>query len=203
MKPEIIVFDLYNTLVYIKERQQFFTKIFQYGGSSSRLMLSRYFDLLITKDLEILLQDLPQSFQKAYHKYLPELSREVDSVELFPETIQVLEELSIKFELYLISNLASPYKKPFFELGLAEYFKGTLFSCDFGDRKPNPPIFKEVEKLSQKSGEQILIIGDSLNSDIEGAKVMHWNYLQIIRNISTQKEWQINSLTEIEEKLSN
>ena len=201
MKPEIIVFDLYNTLIRITKRQQFFTKIFQYCQTDTRLTFSRYLDMLITKDLEVLLDQLPLTCQQAYHKFLPELTFEIDSVELFPETQEVIQKLASKYPLYLISNLASPYKKPFYDLGLCEYFENAVFSCDFGDKKPNSSIFKEVESMSLQSGEQILMIGDSLTSDITGAKNMSWHYLQIVRNKKSPKEWQITSLKEIEIKL--
>ena len=201
MKIEVIVFDLYNTLIEIKKKRQVFRLVYGNCNLQKVISFSDYINLMLTKDLEEIKNILPPNFESEIEKQAPEIEKEIESVEIFPETNNVLKSLTKDYQLFLISNLASIYKKPFFDLQLSNWFEKALFSCDLGIRKPNKLIFREVEKLSGKTGNQILMIGDSLRSDIEGAKQLNWNTLLINRTSNPINQEQISSLYEIEEKL--
>ena len=129
--------------------------------------------------------------------YYTELLQQIESVKLYPESKEILNSLSSKYELYLISNLASPYKAPYFKLELASYFKDYIFSCDIGCMKPDREIFKIVEKRSGYSGNSILMVGDSKRSDIRGSKRMKWESLRIDRKKKHLSKGEIGSLEEI------
>ncbi len=98
-----------------------------------------------------------------------QVKRELDSVVLFPETKEVLKELRSKgIILVSISNLATPYKRPFYALGLDRLIDLHLFSCDLGIKKLDKKIFYQtVEHLGSKPD---LMVGDSLYSDTIGAR---------------------------------
>lgn len=201
MNIEVIVFDLYNTLIEIKQKRNLFTKLFRKCQLQIELPFEEYINLILTREIEGLTKELPHPFFEEYTFLLPELEEEMNSIILFPETKSVIENLASKYKLYLISNLASPYKQPFFDLNLSNWFEEAIFSCDYGIRKPNREIFKYVEEFSGKSRKQILMVGDSLNSDIRGAKQLGWNYLRVDRKTLNRKTWEIKSLREIEKQL--
>lgn len=92
-------------------------------------------------------------------------------VELFPETLEVLEQAREQgLALALLSNLAAPYKAPVFELGLAERFDTLVFSCDEGVAKPDPGVFSLTAARLGLAPEELVMVGDSVRDDIRGAR---------------------------------
>lgn len=197
-QTKVIVFDLYNTLIEIQKKQNIFGQIYRNCELQDILPFAEFIDLILTKKIETIINDLPTIFELEYKKNLLKFEKELNSVALFIETKSVLENLAKKYPLYLISNLASIYKQPYFDLEINQYFEKALFSCDLELRKPNPNIFRIVEDLSGKKGNQILMIGDSLSSDINGSKQLNWKTLRINRNKAIPKDGTIKSLLEIE-----
>ncbi|MFT5617639.1 MAG: HAD superfamily hydrolase (TIGR01549 family) [Arenicella sp.] len=200
---KVIVFDLYNTLIEVKEQNHFFLKLFKLSARSFDIELPSYLKLVMTKNIEELITILPVEFEGLFSKNHTILEQELDSIIVYKEVYEVLESLKQEFRVFLISNLASPYKQPVFEKNLAEYFEEMIFSCDYGILKPNQEIFREVERLTKNKGDEILMIGDSFKSDIVGAKNMNWNYLQINRQKHSGKEYEIRNLNEIKVHLEN
>ncbi|GAA0719938.1 hypothetical protein GCM10009430_19570 [Aquimarina litoralis] len=144
---------------------------------------------------------LPEDFSFLYSQNFSILEQELNSIHVYKETFGVLEDLKNDYRLFLISNLASPYKEPFFTNNLNQYFEKVIFSCDYGILKPNKEIFQEVEKITKNKASEILMIGDSLKSDIIGAKNMKWNYLKINRNTEISNKYEIKNLNEIRKHL--
>ena len=137
-----------------------------------------------------------------YNKNLASLEEELNSVIVYEEVFDVLKSLKQNFRIFLILNLASPYKRPFYEYNLDPYFDEILFSCDAGYLKPDYFIFNEIEKLTNNTSNEILMIGDSFKSDILGAKKMNWNYLKVNRHSSNLKDYEIANLKEIEQHIT-
>lgn len=192
-----IVFDLYNTLIEIKESNHFFLKLFKISQNGFDMDVSAYLQLVMKNDLSELRDILPPEFSTLYDKNLPELEQELDSIVIYEEVLHVLEDLKKHFQVFLISNLASPYKEPVFYNNLDQYFEKMIFSCDYGFLKPNKEIFKEIEKFTSNKPNEILMVGDSFKSDIVGAKNMGWNYLKISRYTPISKDYEIKNLNEI------
>lgn len=115
--------------------------------------------------------------------YEDEVTKEAESAVLFPETKRVLGELQERnFRLGLISNLASPYKKPFFDLGLESYFERTLFSCEVGLLKPDVRIYQRILQEMKLSPFQTFMVGDKINCDVDPPKSVGMNAIIIDRN---------------------
>lgn len=197
MKTEVIVFDLYNTLVKIEKNKHFFHFLYRISNQGFDLSTKAYKDLLLTKPLHEVIDLLPKDFESLLDTCKDKLEEELNSIFLFKNVKFVLEQLAQDYRVFLISNLASPYKKPFFDLGLDKYFENYIFSCDVGLVKPQKEIFQIIENNSGQKGSQILMIGDSEKSDIAGAKSMNWNYLKVCRNQSIKSNYEINDLSEI------
>lgn len=164
--------------------------------------LHDYLDLIMKKDMTELLNILPAEFASLFDAHQADLTRELDSVVLYQETTQVLEALSKEYRLILMSNLASPYKQPVFHHNLNPYFEHLIFSSDIGFRKPETEIFKTVETLTGHQPHEILMIGDSLKSDIGGARKMGWHYLRVARTGTITTDFEIEGLTEISKRLT-
>lgn len=197
-----IVFDLYNTLIEIKESNHFFLKLFKLSYNGFNMSLPVYLNLVMTKDFKDLINILPSEFEELFDKNRIILETELNSIVVYKETYNTLESLKKDFRLFLISNLASPYKSPVFEKNLEQYFEGIIFSCDYGFLKPNQEIFREVERLTKNEASEILMVGDSFKSDIRGAQNMAWNYLKINRNGRLSKDYEIKDLNEIKKHIT-
>lgn len=99
-----------------------------------------------------------------------DLKQDIQSARAFDDAAETLRELRCRgLKLGLISNLAAPYKKPFYRHGLAAYFDSVVFSCDAGLRKPEPEVYLRMAKVLGISPESGLMVGDSLRSDYDGA----------------------------------
>lgn len=127
-----IVFDLYNTLIEIKQSDNFFLKLFKNSQSGFGMDVSAYRQCVMKRKIDELKNILPPEFSTLYNKNLPKLKQELNSVIVYKEVHEVLENLKKDYKIFLISNLASPYKEPFFSNNLDKYFEKIIFSCDFG-----------------------------------------------------------------------
>lgn len=195
--PQVITFDLYNTLVETGHSDNFFKTLYKEAEDGFGMDFPSYRHLILTKPLNELLEQLPTAFKKAYHKTKAELDAQLDPVRLYSDTAEVLEILHQKYPLYLISNAASPYKRPFYDLGLDVYFKEVFFSCDVRIAKPDKAIFRLVENTSGCDREQVLMVGDSKKADMEGARRRHWQHLRIERKKSNLSSKEIGNLKDL------
>ncbi len=90
---------------------------------------------------------------------------------LIPFALEVLEYLYPRYSLYIITNgfIEAQYIK-LENSGLRPYFKKVFISEELGVKKPNRIFFESVISRSNAKKKESLIIGDSLENDIAGAK---------------------------------
>ena len=89
---------------------------------------------------------------------------------LLPDAEQVARYLAAKYPLTIVSNgfIEVQYKKV--ELsGLRDCFRYIVLSEEVGAQKPNPLIYQKALELNNLSAGDVLMVGDSYNSDIQGA----------------------------------
>jgi len=100
-------------------------------------------------------------------KYLNEvyLKHRFEDIELYEDVLPTLSTLKKKYSLGILSN-GNSYPEL---CGLDEMFQFTVFSQDYGMEKPDPLIFEVALKEANCTKQQIIHIGDSLESDIAGA----------------------------------
>ena len=86
--------------------------------------------------------------------------------------IDMLDELSEKYGLYVVSNgTAVVQDRRIAESGIAKYFKGIFISQRVGYDKPKREFFDHVfAHIDGFERESAIIVGDSLTSDILGGK---------------------------------
>ena len=94
--------------------------------------------------------------------------------ELYPGTRDVLEELAAITRLAMITNGLSYVQRTRIErLQLGPYLAAVAISAEIGAAKPHTQIFDVIfEALGQPDRRSVLIVGDSLSSDMQGG----WNY---------------------------
>ncbi|MCP3995870.1 MAG: noncanonical pyrimidine nucleotidase, YjjG family [bacterium] len=90
--------------------------------------------------------------------------------DLYPGAIELLEDLSGRVSLTLISNGLSEVQRPrIARFGIEEYFDAIVISAEVGTTKPGTRIFDiAFEQLGNPSKATAIIVGDSLSSDIKG-----------------------------------
>ena len=90
---------------------------------------------------------------------------------VFPGAHEVLDYLSEKYELHVITNGFNDIQSTkMASSGLTDYFDVLITSETAGFRKPDPRIFQlAIDRAGTKAAES-LMIGDNLKADIGGAR---------------------------------
>lgn len=90
-----------------------------------------------------------------------------------PHADEVLQELSLRFDLGIVSNTLNSNDADISELlrraGLLKYFKAVVTSVDAGSAKPEPHIFNVALHRLGLSKSEVIMIGDRIETDILGA----------------------------------
>ncbi|MBN2383700.1 HAD family hydrolase [bacterium] len=122
---------------------------------------------------------------------------------LFPETIEVLQDLAERYRLALITNGAPDLQWSKIRGGkLAEYFHPIIISGNIGFGKPDLMIFQSAFSFFPENDSVFIMIGNSLESDIAGAQHAGIKSIWLNRtgtiNISEYKpDYEIQDLREI------
>lgn len=106
--------------------------------------------------------------EKAFLKNLNKSAEPVDGAK------EILEFLSSRYNVYAASN--APYRQQIDRLKIADmmqYFSGVFVSEEIGFSKPSKEFFNYcLENSGNPNPCEVLMIGDSLSSDISGAAEM-------------------------------
>ncbi len=138
-------------------------------------------------------------------KYLDFLS---EAVFLIEGAEELLVTLSKEYRMLLLTNgLAKVQRKRLSLSPISKYFEDIVISEELGIAKPDPRIFSySLEKLNFAEKEKVIMIGDSLNSDIRGGVAYGidtcW-YNPYNENLSEEclPSYQINKLEELHDIL--
>ena len=134
------------------------------------------------------------------------LTRTTLKTKLLPYTMEVLEYLSPKYKLYILSNgFEEVQYKKINNSGLAPFFSGVILSDNVGVNKPHPQIFEAALKAAGSSKNETIMIGDSWDADIVGARNFSidqvWYDLGIEQASVFKPTYHIHSLLELKEIL--
>ncbi len=122
------------------------------------LRLKESFNALQVDVLDEVIQDMA----KEYIDLLP------TSNILYPDALEVLEYLSKRYNLHIITNgLKNVQIKKMDRSLLLPYFKSVTDSESTGYKKPNPIIFNHA--LKGINPQNSLMIGDCIDADVRGA----------------------------------
>ena len=124
---------------------------------------------------------------------------------LFPHTKEVLDYLSEKYQMHIITNGFEEVQHiKLTESGLLKYFDVIILSEKVGVKKPHPYIFKKAFSESGAKAINSIMIGDDLYADIYGAQRVnmdniYFNFHKTEHDKKIQRE--INCLSELYEIL--
>ncbi len=126
------------------------------------------------------------------------LKHRFEDIELFDDVLSTLTKLKKKYKIGLLSN-GNSYPE---RCGLENIFEFVIFSQDFGIEKPDPRIYEIAMKKAQCNSSEMIHIGDSLESDIQGAKNAGIKNIWLNRNnvkndFNFKPDFEINSLKEL------
>ncbi|RJQ15702.1 HAD family hydrolase [Candidatus Woesearchaeota archaeon] len=120
----------------------------------------------------------------------------------YPETLEVLEKLHKKFKLVLISNTdCFSTEQTLDKFDMTKYFEKIVVSYKEGKLKSHPELFANALKELKIKKEDAIMIGDSIESDMEGAQAAGIKGILIDRKDRREYEHKIMSLLEIEDAL--
>lgn len=92
------------------------------------------------------------------------------SQRLFPQTELLIEKLSQRYQLGLLTNGAPDLQREKIQAsGLESFFSAIVISGEHGIGKPDPTVFHRLLKQLKATADQALMIGNSLERDIAGA----------------------------------
>lgn len=101
---------------------------------------------------------------------------------LFDGAFEILDYLNGKYELHIITNgFEEAQEKKMMSSNIRQYFKTVTNSEMVGVKKPNPKIFNFALDVANAFANESIMIGDSLEADIEGADkigmdTLHFDY---------------------------
>lgn len=111
---------------------------------------------------------------ETYLGYLTEGGNKIDG------SLEVCKSLKEKgYELYIVTNgIANTQANRLKKSGLLPYFTEVFASETVGYQKPMKEFFDHVlSKINEKDKSKLLVIGDSLSSDIKGAQNAGLDYI--------------------------
>jgi len=210
----VIFFDLDNTLydseIYydraFKSISEFLQKEFKVEQESSfdflysnwkktTSMYNQMFDDVIDKfDLKISTSDLVKIFNE----------QEVYESDLFSDTIPVLQRLSNKFKLGIITDGdVSRQKRKLENCKLRDFVNFVIYTKEI-EPKPSPKPFQHALNQLSSSAIRPFYVADNPKIDFKGAKQLNFSTIRIIRgefqNINSDEyvDYSIETLYEIE-----
>lgn len=139
---------------------------------------------------ELRVQRLERTFQALEYSCSPELLDRInqryvdylsDFTKLFEGTQQLLFKLGVRYEMHIITNGFDTVQYHKMKNSGLQPFFGKVFTAEgVGFKKPSPQIFEFALNDTRKKASESLMIGDSLEADVEGAlnvsmQAIHFN----------------------------
>lgn len=159
-----VIFDAFGTLCELGTKKQVFAKL---ARASRR-----------PKDVLYAVMTRPLGLRAAAAEFAPvslelepleaALALELDSIRLFPDTLEcliTLNEAGIK--IGIASNLAQPYAEPL--LRILPFRMDCAWSFELGYLKPDPRIFAWICTEMGVSPAEVVMVGDTFSTDYVGA----------------------------------
>ncbi len=199
-KTEAVVFDLFDTLIYLGRYTRTHQRLLQDIGlnqdesrKARRLAMTEEFYSLA----EYVKKIAPNSTIDT-QKYEKEITEDAATATFFPETVQVLTTLRARgLKLGIISNVETPYVKPFFDMGMDKLVDGYLLSSKVGMMKPDAQIYRQMATNLNANPQNILMTGDSEYCDVKGPEAVGMNAVLLDRHNKSSSQKKILTLDEI------
>jgi HAD superfamily hydrolase (TIGR01549 family) len=170
---KLIAFDLYDTCLEftIPSEQLSYKQLFYDLGLQRHRKDIKNILLISQKNIEDIVTDFcPEAkTHTAMERYQENYQNEIESIQLFPETKDILSALKDRwYKIAVVSNISIPYTKALYRL-LPHTFNYEILSCNVGVSKPDKKIFDCLKNISWYHPDEMVMVGDSIPSDIKWA----------------------------------
>ena len=229
MKYEVILFDADETLFDFKksEREAFKNTMIEFGidyDENYHLKIYKEINSAIWKEFEQGLITQAKLKIDRFKRLSDKLEVKFDENEfarlymehlanasfLYDDSIDLLETLHKSYKLCIVTNgLTAVQDKRIRKSNVAKYFDTVVISEEILISKPNPEIFEHTLKtINYNDKSKVLMIGDSLTSDIQGGinfgiDTCWYNPNKIENNTSIKPTYEISNFEELKKLLSN
>lgn len=110
---------------------------------------------------------------------------------LYPEVVEVLEDLSRDFKLAVVSNVlfwpGSCTRKTLDRAGISKFFEVQLYADEVGVSKPDKRIFVKACESCGVDVKNAVHVGDSVLDDVGGALALGMKAILVRRNLDEPK----------------
>ena len=180
-----VIFDLYGTVVtkpnHLDPHRRLFDELGLKGEERKEAM-----NLALTEEFDTI-QELVDRLRPGANYDAAGIEKEImavrKNVAVFPEAKSVLVKArGMGLRIGLLSNASTPYKEPFLDKGLREYFDRIMFSCDIGCRKPERKAYYKILGRLNVRAWDALMVGDSIKSDVIGPRAVGMETVHIDRS---------------------
>lgn len=229
MKYEIIIFDADDTLFDFKksEKEALKNTMNEYGieyKESYHLKTYKDINSVIWKELEQGLIKQKELNIKRFKRLLERLNLDFNENEfaksyvknlsnasfLYNDTTKVIENLYKEYRLSIITNgLKEVQDNRIRKSSIARYFENIVISEEAGVSKPDPKIFEiALGNMKSTDNSKVLIVGDSLTSDIQGGinfgiDTCWFNPNNIINTKKIKPTYEISNMINLKEIITN
>jgi len=199
-KYKLILFDLWDTLIKIPNLDILVSETNKALGDDRYSKMKDHFIKWHTsnKTEKTFIEDLNKEISIKKQE-LPIIKKFITpKYEKFSETDEILKILKNNgLKLVLITNSPPTSKEAFKKLDLPKFFDRTIFSCDVGVLKPDKLIFTYAIKDLDVKPTEVLMVGNSLDEDINGAISAGLDAILIDREGLIEYENKITNLKEL------
>lgn len=114
---------------------------------------------------------------------------------LFDGTFELLDYLKEKYTLHIITNgFQEIQSKKMMTSNIHHYFNQIITSDSVGVKKPNPKVFLHALEVANATPTNSIMIGDSLEADIQGALNIGLNAIHCVFDDLTPIDKEITSV---------
>jgi len=143
------------------------------------------------------------------YEYYKPITQQATLIEDAVEILSSLKEEGLK--VGLISNTIFPgdyHRDELKRFGLYPFLEISLFSCEFGYRKPHPEIYLECLKKLKIEAEEAVFVGDRLIEDVAGPKSLGMKAILKYKegrdySLPIQPDAKVHSLTQLPQAIRN
>lgn len=204
-----IIFDFWGTIVetgvfpspvrQVKRIMRLDVPFSEFIVKFEKVLMTRRFDSL-SEAFEHVAQEFgvnPPPF--VYDKLIGMWNKNRLLAKPFEETMEVLERLHEKYKLVLLSNSDSLSIEPLLErFDLRRHFDIIKISCETGVLKTDPQAFEDILAELGADASDVVMVGDSLESDMVPAKAAGMRAILVDRRDRREYPDKISDLTQLD-----
>jgi glucose-1-phosphatase len=204
-----IIFDLWGTIIetgvvpspsrqvkyFLRVQQSFpdFIVAFEHSFMTKKFnSLQEAFENVV-KDFNLKIPDF------VYEKLVGTWNKNAILSKIYPETLEVLQELKKRgYKLFLLSNTDQfSFEQINAKFQLNDLFDKIYPSFETGLLKANLEAYKQILKENDLDAGDVLMIGDSVDSDIKSAERAGIKGILVDRNDTREADEKVTSLSQL------